>query len=96
MAFVYVQDLPGLQISDYDRINEALNPDAGPPEGLIIHTASATDSGVRIVDVWESQEAQVRFRDERLMPAIEQAGVGIPPSETPAAEIHEVHHLVKP
>ena len=30
------------------------------------------------------------------MPAIERTGAGVAPSQVPPAEIHEVHHLVKP
>ena len=94
MAFVYVQDLEGMQLADYDRVNEALKPDEDPPDGLILHTASGTDSGVRIVDVWESREAEERFRDGRLMPAVQQAG--LQPGSPNHPDVHEVHHLLKP
>lgn len=40
------------------------------PEGLIVHVAGRTDEGVRIIDVWESEEAWLLFRAERLAPAI--------------------------
>jgi len=31
------------------------------PEGLILHAAGRTDEGVRIIEVWESEEAWHRF-----------------------------------
>ena len=38
------------------------------PEGLILHAAGRTDEGVRIIEVWESEEAWHRFAEasERL------------------------------
>ena len=34
------------------------------PEGLILHAAGRTDEGVRIIEVWESEEAWRRFAAE--------------------------------
>jgi hypothetical protein len=35
---------------------------AGPaPEGLILHAAGRTDEGFRIIGIWESEEAWLRF-----------------------------------
>jgi len=81
--------------TNYDAIRERLNVEANPPAGLIVHTAGFTGTGLfRIYDVWESEEAWQRFREERLMPAVEpvmQAG-GAPPS---AEYTYELHDLVK-
>jgi len=46
-----------------------------PPAGLIIHTASEVDGRVRVVDVWESQQAYEAFERDRLMPAFAAAGI---------------------
>jgi hypothetical protein len=94
MAVVMVQDVDGGSQELYDRITEHLNAREDPPEGLIIHTAGPTESGWRVVDVWESAEALGRFRDQRLMPAIS-AAIGSLPAP-PRVEINEVYDLLQP
>ena len=95
MAIVLVQDMDQASLEGYDQVNAKLGVDDDPPAGLIIHTAGQRENGkVRIVDVWESQEAWDRFREERLMPVVmevmgEQAG---PPQQ----EIYETHHVIRP
>ena len=94
MAVVMVQDAEGGNQEIYDRINEFLKAHEDPPEGLIIHTAGPTETGWRVVDVWESAEALARFRDERLMPAIK-AAVGSLPAP-PRVQVNEVYDLLRP
>jgi hypothetical protein len=67
MTYAYVQDVAE-EWENYERLAAALGDDV--PEGLIVHVAGPTDSGFRIIDVWESQEAWERFRNERLRPAV--------------------------
>lgn len=94
MPVVMVQDVDGGNQELYDRINEQLKTREDPPSGLIIHTAGPTESGWRVVDVWESAEALARFRDERLMPAIG-AAIGSLPAP-PRVQINEVYDLLQP
>jgi hypothetical protein len=46
-----------------------------PPQGAIFQVAGPHEGGWRVVSVWESREAQERFRDERLLPAFQEVGV---------------------
>jgi hypothetical protein len=65
---------------------------------MIVHTAiDLGEGGMRIVDVWESQEAFETLRDQRLLPALQVvlAGRGIEPQGTLSYEFSEIHHLVK-
>ena len=71
-----------------------VDPEGNPPAGLIIHTAGPTESGWRVVDVWESEETMNAFRDNRLFPAIA-ASVGQLPSQ-PKIQVHEVYDLIIP
>ena len=94
MAMVLIQDMDQMTLDQYDEVNAKLGVDSDPPAGMIIHTAGERDGRVRIVDVWESEEAWQRFREERLMPVVieifgEQAG---PPQQ----ETHETHKVVNP
>ncbi len=67
---VLIQDLAAPR-EQYDQFEEALGVRGNPPQGLIVHTACETASGMRIVDVWESREAWQRFRDETLGPTVQ-------------------------
>ena len=67
MTYAYVQDVAE-DWENYERLAAALGD--GVPDGLIIHVAGPTDSGFRIINVWESEEAWERFRNERLRPAV--------------------------
>ena len=81
----------------YDAVAAKLDVENDSPEGMIVHTAiDLGDRGIRIVDVWESQDAFEHFRDERLMPAIQAvlSDRGIEPAGPPSYEFSEIHHLV--
>ena len=42
----------------------ATAPVVAKPAGLIVHAAGPTDDGFRIVGMWESEEAWVRFAEQ--------------------------------
>ena len=67
-----------------------INPDA-LPEGLISHVAGPTDSGMLVVDVWESPEALERFAKERLGPVL--AELGAPAGTEP--RVFPVHNHIR-
>ena len=79
---------------DYDKIAQELTGGEmnslsdWPVDGILFHVAGPTDSGWRVVDVWESEEALEAF-GAKLGPAIEAAGVDAPPPN-----IFDVHKLV--
>jgi hypothetical protein len=49
-----------------------------PVEGLLVHTAGQSESGFRVVDVWESEDACRRF-GEQLAPILQEIGIEDPP-----------------
>lgn len=80
----------------YDRIHAHLM-EQGPraSEGLVMHVGHATESGFRVVEVWESREAYDRFTHELMVPMMtamdpEHAG------PQPVATEFEVRGLVIP
>src|SRR2546425_11106123 len=74
MAIVMHMEWPGATLEDYDRAMESTRLDETPPAGGLVHVAGVDDGTLRIVDVWESEEAWNAFRSDRLMPALEQTG----------------------
>lgn len=87
MTYAYLQDVAS-SWDQYERVTAALvDP---PPAGLLLHVAGPTDEGVRIIDVWESEDDWERFRVERLAPAI--AALGGPARPEPTfRDVHPVH-----
>jgi hypothetical protein len=94
VAWAYVQDAEGFTLDDYDRVTAELGDD--PPEGLIVHVAGEHGGKVRIIDVWESQDAFLRFQEERLGPAIAKVmGPDAMAQGPPPTEPLEVHNMMR-
>jgi len=71
----------GITAESYKQLTEAMfgsypMREDQAPEGLILHTAGASDQGWYIYDVWDSQERFQRFVEKQLGPAIEATGAG--------------------
>jgi hypothetical protein len=95
MAWVLVQKAQELGWAEYERVAGEVDAEGDPPEGLIVHAAGEENGKWRSVDVWESEEAYERFRDERLMPAVRRAlGDDVVEAGPPPQESFEVKHLV--
>src|SRR5437868_6025504 len=84
-----IMELPGATTEMYDQVNEEAGiSQANLPEGLISHNAGATDGGLMIVDVWESEDAFQRFARDTIGPVLERAGV--PPVEPRVLPVHNM------
>ena len=71
MTYAFMQDIAA-SWHDYDQIMAAaFDP---TPFGLIAHLAGPTDEGIRIINVWQSEQAWQAFESARLVPAIEAQG----------------------
>ncbi len=69
MPYAFSQDMPtGKDM--YTGLSDRIGDEA--PKGLIVHLAFETPTGMRVVDVWESEAEFDRFREERLRPAMDQ------------------------
>src|ERR671936_3097035 len=91
MPVVAVFQVPGLTQEKYEQSvrrvtggkDRVESPSDWPVEGLLAHIAGQGETGFRVVDVWESEEAFNRF-GERLMPILEELGVEGRPEVYPA------------
>ncbi len=83
MADAIIWEFDGVNRDDYEAVNEKLGIDpergTGAPAGLIFHAGAAKPGGWVVFEVWESKEAQERFLEERLGPALQAAGVTASP-----------------
>jgi hypothetical protein len=62
----------GFTQQQYDAVLERVG--GVQPEGALMHIAGPTERGWRVIEVWESEDAQRRFQEERLNPAFDAVG----------------------
>jgi hypothetical protein len=74
MAVVIVNEIEGGSQDFYESVNPKVMPDGKLPEGCKLHIAGPVDNGWRVITVWDSDEQFQQFRDEKLIPAIREAG----------------------
>jgi hypothetical protein len=74
MAVVIVNEIEGGSQELYDQVNPKVMEGDTLPDGCQAHIAGPVESGWRVVTVWDSEEQFQRFRDEKLLPAMREAG----------------------
>jgi len=74
MAVVVVNEVDGGNQESYETVNPKAMPDGKLPEGCQLHIAGPTGNGWRVITVWDSDEAFQQFRNETLIPAMQEAG----------------------
>lgn len=93
MAFGIVHRFAGGTKEQYEAAVAVVHPpDGSLPEGQMHHIAGATDDGWIVIAVHDSRESWERFRDQTLLPGLEQLGddgFAGPPDETS----FETHNL---
>ena len=43
------------------------------PDGLVAHVVVRSETGLRHLEVWDTEDAWIRFHDQRVEPAVHQA-----------------------
>jgi predicted dienelactone hydrolase len=86
MAYGIVHFFPDGTKEQYEASLAAVHPGADQlPDGQIFHAAGPSSGGWTIMAVHESKESWERFRDDILMPRMQQGiegGFQAPPQET--------------
>jgi hypothetical protein len=70
MSIVLMLELPGMTPRTYEEINERIGFPASAPEGLEAHIAGVEETGMRVVDVWESEDQFQSFLRDTMLPAM--------------------------
>jgi hypothetical protein len=95
MAYGIVHHFPGGTKEQYEASIAAVHPGREIlPKGQIYHAAGASAGGWTIIAIHDSKKSWEQFRDDILMPRMQQGIIGgfaTPPQET----VFEVDHLVK-
>ena len=74
MAVVVVNEIPQGNQSFYDEVNPRVMPDGQLPEGCQLHIAGPSSGGWRVITVWDSEEQFQQFRNEKLIPVMNEVG----------------------
>jgi hypothetical protein len=82
----------GVTPEQYDKAREIVNWESDVADGGLLHVAGFDGDGLRVTDVWESEDHFNRFVEERLMPGIQQVGI----EGQPEVEFFPVHAIFDP
>src|SRR4051794_16812274 len=77
MPYAVIQDVPA-NAEIYAKIRAGIGDEN--PDGLVTHLAIRQATGLRYVDVWDTEEQYRRFMDDTVEPVVTEvlAGYGIP------------------
>jgi len=90
MAITMIFTVP-VTAKQYDEVIQYLeNAGVSVPAGLLYHLCFETGTGLRVVDVWESQDAFDTF-SQTLVPILQQMGVELGQPD----EVAEVHDIIQ-
>lgn len=92
MAVAVQLDFRGGTLEQYDQVIEKMGFQPGGPGGPggLFHWVTKTEDGIRVTDVWESQEAFDTFANEKIGPITQEVGVPNPPE----IQVFEVHNYL--
>ena len=85
MAVAFLIEIPGFTPEQSAAVLQALGLDKNPAAGQVMHLEGPMDGGMRVVDVWESEEAFQAFVRDRLAAAFQKAGTTLPADMQPKA-----------
>jgi hypothetical protein len=92
MSTVMSMEWAGITQDQYNQVMRTLDLDKNPPAGGIFHVAGFTGSTLRVVDIWESQQAFEKFQKDRLAAAVQKAGI----SGQPKVQFYPAHNIFVP
>jgi hypothetical protein len=64
-------EVDGFTSADDEAVSAQLGEE--PPEGCLVHIGGPTESGWRVIEVWDTEDNQRRFQEGRLNPAFDAA-----------------------
>lgn len=71
MAILAIVSEPQIKKEQYELLRKEVNWEHQQPEGMIFHSACFDSAGgIRVTDVWTTQEAMDKFFETRLIPAM--------------------------
>jgi quinol monooxygenase YgiN len=72
---VMTMNVTGLTHKEFRAILEEMGVETRPEAGIYQHISHPTETGLRIIEIWESQKGFEEFAERRLKPAIAKLGI---------------------
>lgn len=72
---VMTMNVAGLTQKEFRAILDEMGVEARPEAGIYEHISHPTGTGMRIIEVWDSQEGFEEFAERRLKPAVTKLGI---------------------
>lgn len=85
MALAFLIEVPGMTAEHGAAVLRELGLADRPVAGQILHLEGPMEGGMRIVDVWESEEAFQGFIQQQLGAAFARVGLPLPADLQPKA-----------
>jgi hypothetical protein len=91
-SVVTTLDVKGLTAKEFRAILDRMGVEENPEPGIFLHCTTPTDTGYRIVELWDAQQNFEAFMARRLSPATQALGIN---RET-AVSFHALHNVFAP
>jgi hypothetical protein len=78
MPVTYILDFADGTADQYDAVVERMQLGGKTPPGALFHCAGPTETGWRVMDVWESSDAFQSFAQEKIAPLSAEQGLNPP------------------
>ena len=92
MKTVMTMKWDGVTPDQYDKLRKVVNWEGNDPKGAVFHVAVFDASGIRVTDIWESQDDFNNFVQSRLIPGTAEVGI----AGAPQVEFFTVHAIYVP
>ena len=88
MAILALIKADGVSKEIYEQLRKEVNWEGNPPPGGMFHVAGTENNGMRVVDIWSSEQDFHNFVNSRLKPALQKRNAPVPD-----AEIIQIHNI---
>jgi hypothetical protein len=90
--YTVTMDIDGLTLDEYKAVAIALGPEARSAAGILLHIATQTDSGYRIVEIWDTEDGFQAFVEKYFGPVMGRLGI----YKQPTISITPLHDFFVP
>lgn len=84
MTILKTHQVPGMPSAAYDEIVAGVGESLQTADGFVAHYAIADDTGITVIEIWESKDQHDAWFDPTVRPQL--------PPGTPEPEFQDVHN----
>ena len=89
MAILALVSADGMSKEIYEQLRKEVNWEGNAPSGGMFHVAANGTKGMRIADIWSSEQDFNNFINSRIKPALQKRNISLP--ETEILQIHNIN-----